>query len=80
VAVVMRVGAQLDERAAQRVADKAERTFNDAGARAGKGFGTNFQSQVESALNERAVERSARKLEAAPPTPLRLPSAERLRS
>jgi hypothetical protein len=31
MAVVMRVGAQLDEKSAQKVADTAERTFNDAG-------------------------------------------------
>src|ERR1700758_1908463 len=64
MAVVMRVGAALDERATQRVADKAERTFADAGARAGKGFGADFQTQVERALDEKAIEKSARKIEA----------------
>jgi hypothetical protein len=63
MAVVMRVGAALDERAVQRVADKAERQFADAGARAGKGFGVDFQTQVERALDEKAIEKSARKIE-----------------
>ncbi|HXS24227.1 MAG TPA: phage tail tape measure protein, partial [Gemmatimonadales bacterium] len=60
----MKVGAALDERAAQRVADRAERTFGDAGARAGRGFSQNFNTTVEAALTERAVEKSARKIEA----------------
>lgn len=64
MAVVMRVGAQLDERAAQRVADRAQRQFQDAGARAGRGFGETFEQQVERALDERALQKSARKIEA----------------
>lgn len=60
----MRVGAKLDEAQAQRVADRAERHFADAGARAGRGFGQTFQQQVEGALHERALEKSARKIEA----------------
>lgn len=59
----MRVGAKLDEAQAQRVADRAERTFNDAGVRAGQGFGSSFQAQVEDALHERALEKSARRIE-----------------
>lgn len=62
MSVVMRVGAKLDEAQAQRVADRAERTFNDAGARAGHGFGQSFQTQVESALTERALEKSSAKI------------------
>lgn len=62
--VVMRVGAALDERAAQRVADRAERHFNDAGARAGRGFSQSFNTSVEATLTERTIEKSARKIEA----------------
>ena len=60
----MRVGAQLDEAAAKRVAERSERLFNDAGARAGRGFGQSFEQQVETALTEKSVEKSARKIEA----------------
>lgn len=62
MSVVMRVGAKLDEAQTQRVADRAERTFNDAGARAGRGFGQSFEQQVEGALTERALEKSSAKI------------------
>lgn len=64
MAVVMRVGAALDDKATQKVAERAEKYFADAGARAGSGFGRSFEEQVERALSEKTLQKSARKLEA----------------
>jgi hypothetical protein len=64
VAVVMRVGAKLDEVAAQRVAEQRRAAHSTMPVRALVRVRPELRAQVEHALTERAVEKSARKIEA----------------
>jgi TP901 family phage tail tape measure protein len=59
----MLVHPQLDERAKRRAAEDAERTFGDAGKRAGTQFTGMFSNELSSKLDERALEKSVSRLE-----------------